>query len=76
MDDQSVYLTHVPRVLHITLASARMTIVVFYFVITNEFLPGDNKELLNRIERHCLEQKLMGQHACHFDLEMDTTQGS
>ena len=51
MDGQSVYLSHVSHALYIALASACMAIVVCYLVIssdaTNEFLSGDNHELLS-----------------------------
>ena len=51
MDDQSVYLSHVPHALYRTLASACMTVLVYYLVVisnaTNEFLPEGDKEFLN-----------------------------
>ena len=46
-----VYLFYVPHALYVTSISACMVVDVFYQVIisdtTKEFLPGDDKELLN-----------------------------
>ena len=51
MGDQSMYLSHMPHVLYINLAPSCITVVVFCLMIisdaTKEFLPGDDKELLN-----------------------------